>query len=187
MLQGASGASAELVLPAWPQGTPSPAYVLQDTHGHSRSLADLHGKVVALYFGFASCPELCPLTVSKLSQARKSLGPLAAGVQLVFVTLDPENDSAEALGQFTRALDPSMLALTGTPQMIAQAASAFGVQYARVSRNGMSTIDHSGAIYLIDASGRLRVVAPPDATPGNLSHDLRALLAERGPAVAAAH
>jgi protein SCO1/2 len=185
-LQGAAAVSAQLVLPAWPQGTPSPAFVLTDTQGHRRSLADLHGKVVALYFGFASCPELCPLTVSKLSQARRTLGAQAGGVQLVFITLDPENDSAAALGQFTHALDPSILALTGSQQMIAQAAAAFGVQYASVLKNGTSTIDHSGAVYLIDATGRLRAVAPPDATVGNLGHDLRALLDERGAAVASA-
>lgn len=165
-------------LPPWPNGVATPHIDLLDVDGHKRTLASFRGSVVVLYFGFVSCPDLCPATLLKLSLAMKELGPTRHSVKVLFVTLNPEQDSARALKAYVQAFDPRFVALTGSSAMVNKAAAAFFVQHARVSAGGHETIDHSGGIFLLDPHGELRVVGSPESTVEDIVHDMRSLAAQ---------
>jgi protein SCO1 len=165
-----------LRLSAWPAGVATPRLNLMDVNGHRRALESFRGFGVVVYFGFVSCPEQCPAVLFKLAQVVKSLGPARQQVRVLFVTLDPEHDSARRLKQYVRAFDPDFVGLTGTSAMVNKAATDFFVQYARVRRNGGETIDHSSGLFLIDPSGRLRAVGSAESAVDDLVHDLGVLV-----------
>lgn len=98
---------------------------LTDQQGQRRSLADFRGKVVMLYFGFVQCPDVCPTSLARAVEVMRRLGPDAARVQLLFVTVDPERDTPALLREYLAAFHPSFLGLTGTPQEVAAAAREF--------------------------------------------------------------
>lgn len=137
-------------------------FALTDHHGKPRRLSEFRGKVVALFFGFTQCPEVCPTTLAEFAQVYRALGPDADRVQVIFVTLDPERDTRELLAQFVPAFDARFLALSGTPEQTRQVADAYDVTYRKVAGRtpGFYTIDHTSYIFLFDASGRLRLKMP---------------------------
>ena len=143
-------------LMAWPQAAASPGFNLVDTDGSPRTLRDFQGRVVVIFFGFLHCPDACPGGLLKLAQVMKQLGPVAADVQVLFITLDPERDTPAALKRYVTAFDPRFIGLTGTSVQVDQVASGFNVQYARVPLGDDYTIDHATAIFLFDGTGRLR-------------------------------
>jgi protein SCO1/2 len=191
ILGGVSWAAAAPILPLqpkklaeWPQGASSPALDLADTEGVPRTLNDYRGQVVVIYFGFMHCPDACPAELFKLALVMKQLGHVAAGVQVLFITLDPERDKPPALKSYVSAFNPRFTALTGTTAKIDQAASRFNVQYARVPLGTDYTIDHSDEIFVFDAAGRLRLIGAANSPVADFVHDIEALAAER-PAEAA--
>ena len=164
-------------LPQWPAQIATPALHLTDTKGRARALEDFKGHIAIVYFGFVSCPDVCPATLRKLALAARQLGQAADRIDLLFVTLDPEHDTAAQLDAYVKMAGLRATALTGTPGSINRAAKEFSVQHARIVSNGAATIDHSGALYIIDATGHLRLVAPLNASVEDLAHDLRILAA----------
>src|SRR5690349_4924186 len=88
---------------------------LPDTSGKVRRLADFRGKAVVVFFGFTHCPDVCPTTLADMAGVMKSLGPEAGRVQMVFITVDPERDTPQALDQYVHAFDPRFIALRGDP------------------------------------------------------------------------
>lgn len=106
----------------------------------------------------------------------KHLRPLDERVQVLFVTLDPERDSATILDAYVRGFDPRFRALTGSTMQVDRAAARFFVEYARVPTAQGYSIDHSAGLFLIDRRGRLRVVGGADAAVDDLVHDLRLLI-----------
>jgi protein SCO1/2 len=165
-------------LAPWPHQVATPRFELQDADGHPRTLASFAGSVVVVYFGFLSCPDECPTTLLKLSSAMKQLEPTRRPITVLFVTLDPEHDSPQALKAYVRAFDPRFIALTGGTAAVNQAAAAFFVQHARITRAGHETIDHSTGLFLLDARGRLRAVGSTQSRIEDLVHDLRLLAAQ---------
>jgi len=165
-------------LPPWPAQIATPELHLTDTKGRPRALEDFKGRVIIVYFGFVSCPDVCPATLQKLALTGRRLGSAADRIELLFVTLDPEHDTPAQLDAYVRMAGLRATALTGTPDGINRAAKSFSVQHARIVSNGAATIDHSGGLYIIDASGRLRLVAPVNVSIEDLAHDLRILAAE---------
>jgi protein SCO1/2 len=141
-------------------------------------MASFAGSVVVVYFGFLSCPDQCPATLLKLSRVMKELGPTRRPVTVLFVTLDPEQDSPQALKAYVRAFDPRFIALTGSSAAVNSAAAAFFVQHAHITIAGRETIDHSTGLFLLDARGRLRAVGSTQSKIEDLAHDLRLLTAE---------
>ncbi|MBB5204515.1 protein SCO1/2 [Inhella inkyongensis] len=152
---------------------------LSDPAGQPRSLADFKGKVVVLFFGYTQCPDVCPSTLGELQLVKQELGKDGERVQGLFVTVDPERDTPELLGQYIANFGPGMTALRGNPEQTQAAAKEFKVFYAKVpSKDGQSyTMDHTAASFLFDPQGQVRVYARYGQGPKALLHDLKLLLA----------
>ena len=151
---------------------------LADHHGNARTLADFRGKAVVVFFGFTQCPDVCPTALSTLADAMRRLGPDAARVQVLFVTVDPERDTAELLASYVPAFHPSFLGLRGDAAATARVAKEFKVLYQKVPGQTPDTytMDHSAGLYLFDPQGRLRVFESHGQGAEAIAHDLRELL-----------
>lgn len=154
-------------------------FALDDPDGRRRSLADFRGKVVVLFFGYASCPDVCPTTLAKLATTMGLLGEAAARVQVIFVTVDPARDTATRLKDFVPWFHPDFLALRGTPEATKAVLSEFrAIAIPRPIEGSMGyVIDHSAGCYVFDPAGKLRLYAPDTLSAQDLAADLRLLLA----------
>jgi protein SCO1 len=153
-------------------------FALLDHNGKPRTLADFRGKVVVLFFGYTSCPDVCPTTMAELANIMKQLGPQADQVQVLFVTLDPERDTREVLASYVPAFDKRFLGLYGDAAATAKAAREFKVFYSKVpgATPGSYTIDHMAGTYVFDRAGKLRLFMRNGENPQAILHDLRQLL-----------
>ena len=155
-------------------------FELTDHHGTLRTLADFRGKVVLLFFGFTSCPDICPTTMAKLGEVMRLLGADADRVQGLFVTVDPKRDTPQVLAQYVPAFHPAFLGLYGTEQQTANAAKEFKVyfQAQKPGESGFYTVDHSSPVFALDRRGRLRLLIRPERGAESVARDLRVLLKE---------
>jgi protein SCO1/2 len=129
---------------------------LIDQNGHAVSDKDLLGKPTVLFFGYTYCPDVCPTTLADMTAWLKALGPDADKLNVVYVTIDPERDTAARLKSYLTAFDPRIRGLTGSPQAVAEAAHDYNVYYQKVSTQGGDySMDHSTIIYLMDARGQM--------------------------------
>ena len=151
-------------------------FSLPDASGKQRSLADFRGKVVVVFFGYTHCPDICPTTLAETAAALKKLGADADRVQVLFVTIDPERDTANALAKYVTAFDPRFLGLRGDAQATSRAAKEFKVFYEKRKTGDSYSMDHSGQTYVIDPQGRLRLLVRPERLGEDLAEDLRTLL-----------
>jgi protein SCO1/2 len=151
---------------------------LNDHLGQPRTLSDFKGKVVVLFFGYTHCPEACPNTMMELARAMKRLGPDAAKVQVLFVTLDPERDTRELLAQYVPSFHPTFLGLYGTPQQTVDTAKEYRIFYNKVAGGNTAnyTIDHSLGAHIYDPTGKLRLLASHGMAADDLAHDIKLLL-----------
>jgi protein SCO1 len=165
-------------LTPWFAEAPHPRFNLVDGNHVERSPADFRGKVSIVYFGFTQCPDVCPSELFKLSLIVKRMGSLASQVRVLFVTLDPEHDTPERLKAYLAAFDPQFVGLTGSAADINEAAASFSVQFAKVLRGNESTIDHSTGVYVLDRTGRLRLIGTRETGIDDYVHDLKILAAD---------
>ena len=154
-------------------------FALTDHTGKSRTDADFRGKLMLVYFGFSFCPDICPTDLMAIGQAIDKLGPAGEGVQPLFVTVDPERDTAAHLAEYVPFFHPRLLGLTGDAAHIRDAARAYRVYYAKVVIDGAAeyTIDHSGFIYLMDRDGKYLGFFPPGTPAGRMAAVIAAHLA----------
>lgn len=153
-------------------------FQLTDFNRQPRSLADFKGKVVMLYFGFVQCPDVCPTALTRAAAVLQQLGPQAADLQVIFVTVDPERDTPELLREYMASFDPSFLALTGSATDIKKTADEFRAYYKKVPTGSSYTMDHTALSYLFDRQGKVRVVLRHEQTADDYTADIRTLLAE---------
>jgi protein SCO1 len=155
---------------------------LTDHTGRARTLADFRGKVVAVFFGYTQCPDVCPTTLAELAEARRRLGSEGERLQVLFVTVDPERDTQALLEQYVPAFDPSFLGLRGDADATARAAKAFRVIYQKQpgKTEDSYTVDHSAGTFLFDPQGRLRVYIGYGQGPDVFAHDIAELLRASG-------
>ena len=153
---------------------------LTDHNGKRRRLEDFRGKAVVLFFGFTHCPDICPTTLVEVSNALKALGADAERVQVLFVTVDPERDTQDALAKYVTAFDPRFLGLRGDASATQRVAKEFKIYYEKRKSGDSYSVDHSGQSYVIDPQGRLRLLVRPDRIAEDLPADLRTLLRAQG-------
>jgi protein SCO1 len=129
-------------------------FELVDQTGETVRGEDLHGKWQLVFFGFTSCPDICPTTLANVTAALEELGPAAGKLQPLLITVDPERDTAPILREYLTAFDPRILGLTGTPEQVGKALHSFRVYASkRPLEGGDYTMDHSAFIYLMDPQG----------------------------------
>lgn len=151
---------------------------MQDGGGTVRTLQDYKGKVVVAFFGFTQCPDVCPTAMAQLAQVMTLLGDDASKVQVILLSVDPERDTPEIIGEYARAFHPGFVGLTGTTDQVAKTAKSFKAYYAKVP--GVSpdqySMDHSSSFYVFDKQGEARVLIRGDAAAADIAQDVSRLL-----------
>ena len=157
---------------------PAPEVRGTNWDGSPFAMRDLEGKVVLLFFGYTSCPDICPLALADMKQVKQQLGDRAAeDAAFVFVSVDPERDTPEQLAAYIQAFDPSFYAVHVPPEDLEQVKKGYGVfAEKRVLDSSQSAagylVDHSGWTYLIDKQSDLRAVFDMNATPEAIAADV---------------
>ena len=153
-------------------------FELVDSQGKTVRWSDFDGKYRMIYFGYAYCPDVCPLDVQRMMQGfarfKQAEPELAAQVQPIFVTIDPARDTPAVVGEFTRAFSDDLLGLTGTAEQIDQAAKAFAVYYQKGEQGagGGYLMDHSRAAYLMGRKGEPIATLPVDQSAEAVAAEL---------------
>jgi len=132
---------------------------LPDQNGQVRKLKDFSGKLVVVFFGYTQCPDVCPTTMQELAEVKRLLGPNGDKLQAVFVTVDPERDTAELLKAYVENFDASFVALRPTPEQLPFIAKDFKIYFKRVDGKTPTsyTVDHSAGSFTFDTQGRVRL------------------------------
>ncbi len=151
--------------------------------GGEVSLDGLRGKVVMLYFGYTRCPDVCPTSLSFLTQALNELNEEElTQVQGVFVSVDPKRDSLEMLDEYVRFFHPSLVGVTGNPEEVSDVAERYGAKYYEVELEGSAfgyAVNHSAATYLISPDGQLRFVFPHETPSSVMLEAIRYVLSDQ--------
>lgn len=146
--------------------------------GKEIGASDYRGRVVVLYFGYTNCPDICPTTLSDLSDVLKRLGNRAGDVRVLFVTVDPARDSLAALKAYVHAFAPQIDGLRGSDDAIARLARRYRVTYSvtPATPGHAYEVMHSDSVFFFDRDGRARYVATSVADSGAILSDVRSLL-----------
>ena len=156
-------------------------FELTDHTGQLRTERDFRGQLMLVYFGFTYCPDICPTDLQAIGLALDKLGRDANSVQPLFVTVDPERDTAEHLAEYVPLFHPRLIGLTGDPDAIRKAADAYKVYYAKVpigKETNDYTVDHTAFIYLMGQDGNYLGFFPPGTTAERMVEIIRPRLAE---------
>jgi protein SCO1 len=135
------------------------------------------GKWLLLYFGYTFCPDACPTALNTIAEALDELGPLAGRLQPIFITVDPQRDTAAVMAEYVKAFHPRLVGLTGSAAQIAAAAKEFHVFYqVRQLGNEDYAIDHSSYIYVIDPDGQVAELITGNLPGHPVATELRRLV-----------
>jgi protein SCO1/2 len=155
-------------------------FTLTATDGTAVTDQTYRGKWLIIYFGYTYCPDVCPTTMMEIAGALNALGPHADMVQALFITVDPQRDTAAVLNDYLKSFDPRLVGLTGTHAQIAAAAKAFHVFYERNDTDGVNYLyDHSSDIYLVNPDGSFARAINSRGSSRAISDALSALIAAR--------
>lgn len=154
-------------------------FTLPDAWGKPRALADFRGKLVLLYFGFASCPDVCPTDLAVIGEALRQLGAQGDEVQPIFVTLDPLRDTPQVLREYAAAFHPRFVALRGSEAQTREVATRYKVFYEKVPQAGSYTVDHMAFTFVLDRAGRYVAFLPPGTRADRMATLLRQTLGDR--------
>lgn len=155
---------------------------LTDHTGRPRALSDFRGKAVLVFFGYTHCPDACPTAMAEMAQVVDRLGPDGARVQVIFISVDPERDTADVLAKYVPAFHPSFIGLRGSAEETARTAKEFKVYYrANKPEQGADSkhylVDHTAAIFVLDPRGKPRLyVSANGRSVDRLVEDVRRLL-----------
>lgn len=156
---------------------PMPDFTLQSAYGPV-SLSDFRGKVVVLYFGYTSCPDVCPTTLAHLRQALNTLGEKADLVQVIFVAVDWQKDTPERVASYLSAFRPDFVGLSGTEAQINAITKDFGIFYQinPPDENGYYTVDHTATTLVLNREGGLMLTWPYGLSAEEMLEDLQVVL-----------
>ena len=140
----------------------APPISLPASDGSTFNLDQQQGKLVLLFFGYTSCPDVCPATLSEMRQVIAGLGERASSVQIVFITVDPQRDTTDKLKRYLSVFGPSFVGLSGSMEQLEPVWKEYGVyhQIQPIGTSGNYTVDHSAFIYVIDKKNQLRMTYP---------------------------
>jgi protein SCO1 len=157
---------------------PALEFTLTGPSDATMTAADVRGKTVLLYFGYTHCPDVCPATLAKLAQALKRLGPAAAAVRILFVSVDPKRDSGQVLERYASYFAPQVIGLTGTDDQLTALTKRYRVAYRRDVPDALGdyAVYHSSAVFVFDQDGTARLLATPAETSDELAEDLKTVI-----------
>jgi protein SCO1/2 len=156
-----------------------PDFTLTDQSGQPFRLSDQQGKVVLLFFGYTSCPDVCPTTLGTWRKVHEGLGDDAERVKFVFVTVDPERDTPERLGMHVQAFNPDFVGLTGSPEELAAIYDFFGVIHEKDTSSGSALgylVSHTATTFILDPEGKWRLRETYGTEAEDFIHDIQQLL-----------
>jgi protein SCO1/2 len=177
---GPTLAKATLLDPA----RPLPPLAFTDQDGQPFGLEQLRGHWSILFFGFTSCPDICPTTLALLAQVEKKLADLPAEQRphIVLVSVDPRRDTPERLAQYVKSFSPTFTGITSDQAAVQEFALKMGVPVAISEQAGGSyTVDHSAAIFIVDPSGALRALSSTPHEVPIIAEDFRSIVAAYPP------
>jgi protein SCO1 len=156
----------------------APEIELTRAAGTGFQLSEMRGNVVALFFGYTSCPDICPTTMAELNQALEKIGERSDHVQVLFVTVDPQRDTPERVQEYVNHFNPKFIGLSGSEPELAKVWNDYGVFRQVVDGTSAAgyLVDHTARVTLIDQQGNLRVSFPFDTPVVDVVHDLDLLL-----------
>lgn len=154
-------------------------FSLTDGAGKTVTNHDFQGRYMLVYFGFTHCPDICPTSLLLIQNALKQLGDKGKKVVPIFITLDPERDTPETVGQYVAHFGPELVGLSGTPEQIKQVADAYKIYYRKVEDKDSAmgyVIDHSGFMYLMGPDGKYVTHFPHTIAEQSLTDGLAAAI-----------
>jgi len=169
---------------------PAPAadFTLTSEQGEYWSLDDQAGSLVMVFFGYTTCPDVCPATLGEMKEVRRRLladsrlRDKAETISFVFITVDPQRDTPERMGKYTAVFDPAIIGLTGSEAELEVVWNSYGV-YRAISNTDTAAgylVDHTARVYLIDQDGNLRLTYPFGTPIDDMLQDVRFLLKQSG-------
>lgn len=160
---------------------PELAYQLTDTSGETVTATDTDGNIRLMFFGFTSCPDICPTTLQKLSRAVNDLPESAReDVRIIFVSVDPERDTPERIKSYVEFFNDDIIGLTGSEENLRELSKRYRTTfgYEVPDENGNYDVSHSSAVYVFDRKGEARLLVRPGQSLEELTADLTALANE---------
>lgn len=157
----------------------APDFELTRGDGGGLRLSSLRGQTVLLFFGFTACPDVCPTTLADARRILEGLGEKSSQVQYLFITVDPERDTPEALQKYVSVFDPAIVGLTGSPEALARVWEDYGILVDKTQLDDSTqgyTVTHTARVFVIDDQGQLRLSYPFGTPYEDLLSDLRHLL-----------
>ncbi|MGV8997498.1 MAG: SCO family protein [Parvibaculaceae bacterium] len=175
--KGTSGAAGQ----AQGSGVPTIGgpFTLTDESGKKVTDRDFAGQYMLVYFGFTSCPDVCPTELQAMTAALTTLGPKGDKIVPVFITVDPERDTPQVLGTYVKQFSPRLKGLVGTPDELAAVAKEYKVFYEKVkddTTSGDYTMDHSSVVYLMGPDGKFLTFFGPGTTPDEMAAKIKTLM-----------
>jgi len=152
-------------------------FALTDQDGTARTDADFHGRYMLIYFGYSYCPDVCPTTLGVMADAVERLGPKAARIAPIFITVDPQRDTPQILKQYLAVFSPRFIGLTGSVNAVTKVAHEYRVYFVKHAlAGGNYSIDHSSSIYLMGPDGKFVAYYNEEIGPDALAAALRKYL-----------
>ena len=149
-------------------------FKLVDQEGRTVTEADLKGKATLVFFGFTRCPDVCPTALYEITQALAAMGPDATKAQALFVTVDPERDTPQAMKDYLSSFSPQIRGLTGSPEAVQGMVKSYRA-YAKKAptKDGDYTMDHTAIVYLMDRNGAFVAPLNVKRSPEEIAAELR--------------
>lgn len=158
---------------------PAPPFELTRANGEIFRLADQRGKIVLLFFGYTSCPDVCPTTMAEMKQVVDALGDRADVVRVVFISVDPDRDTPQKVQAYANHFNETFIGLSGSMEELQKIWHAYGIYRAVIQTDASALgylVDHTARIMLIDADGNLRLSYGFQTPVEDIVHDIKLLL-----------